>query len=154
LNLKDGGHQVVVGLRPGSASRAKAEASGVKVMDTAEAVAWGDVVMMLVPDELAPETYDREVAPGLRAGRHFAVAHGFSIHFRKIVPPQDVNVFMVAPKAPGHLLRHEFTKGAGVPMLMAVHQDPSGDTRAVALAYACAIGGGRAGVIETTFKDE
>jgi len=154
LNLKDGGHQVAVGLRPGSASRAKAEASGVKVMDTAEAVTWGDVVMMLVPDELAPETYDREIAPGLRAGQHFAVAHGFSIHFRKIVPPRDVNVFMVAPKAPGHLLRHEFTQGAGVPMLMAVHQDPSGDTRAVALAYACAIGGGRAGVIETTFKDE
>src|SRR2546428_8585315 len=154
LNLKDGGHQVAVGLRPGSATRAKAEAAGVRVMDTPEAARWGDVVMLLVPDELAPETYEKEVVQGLARGKHLAVAHGFSIHFRKIVPPKDVNVFMVAPKAPGHLLRHEFTRGAGVPMLMAAHQDPSGDTRAVALAYACAIGGGRAGVIETTFKDE
>ena len=154
LNLKDGGHQVAVGLRPESASRAKAEAAGLKVMDTAAAARWGDIVMMLVPDELAPETYEQEVAPGLAAGKCFAVAHGFSIHFRKIVPPPDVSVFMVAPKAPGHLVRHEFTKGTGVPMLLAVHQDPQGDTKAVALAYACAIGGGRAGVIETTFKDE
>jgi len=154
LNLRDGGHQVVVGLRPGSAARAKAEAAGVRVMDTPEAARWGDVVMMLVPDELAPETYEKEVAQGLAGGKHFAVAHGFSIHFRKIVPPEDVNVFMVAPKAPGHLLRHEFARGAGVPMLLAVHQDPSRDTKAIALAYACALGGGRAGVIETTFKDE
>jgi ketol-acid reductoisomerase len=154
LNLREGGHTVAVGLKAGSASRAKAEGAGLSVMDTAEAALWGDIVMMLVPDELAPETYEKEVAQGLRAGKHFAVAHGFSIHFRKIVPPKDVNVFMVAPKAPGHLVRHEFTKGAGVPMLMAAHQDPSGDTRAVALAYACALGGGRAGVIETTFKDE
>ena len=154
LNLKDGGHRVAVGLRPGSASRAKAQAAGLEVMDTAEAARWGDIVMMLVPDELAPETYEQEVAPGLTAGKCFAVAHGFSIHFRKIVPPPDVSVFMVAPKAPGHLVRHEFTKGTGVPMLLAVHQDPRGDTKAVALAYACAIGGGRAGVIETTFKDE
>ena len=154
LNLKDGGHQVAVGLRPGSASRAKAEAAGLKVMDTEAAARWGDIVMMLVPDELAPETYEKEVAPGLTAGKCFAVAHGFSIHFRKIVPPPDVSVFMVAPKAPGHLVRHEFTKGTGVPMLLAVHQGPQGDTKAVALAYACAIGGGRAGVIETTFKDE
>src|SRR6266581_2870090 len=130
LNLKDAGHQVAVGLRPGSATRAKAEAAGVRVMDTPEAARWGDVVMLLVPDELAPETYEKEVAQGLAGGKHLAVAHGFSIHFRKIVPPKDVNVFMVAPKAPGHLLRHEFTRGAGV------------------------LGGGRAGVIETTFKDE
>jgi ketol-acid reductoisomerase len=154
LNLMDGGHQVAVGLRAGSASRPKAAAAGLRVMDTAEAARWGDVVMMLVPDELAPETYEKEVAPGLTTGKYLAVAHGFSIHFKKIVPPKEVNVFMVAPKAPGHLLRHEFTRGAGVPMLMAVQQDPSGETRAVALAYACAIGGGRAGVIETTFKDE
>ena len=154
LNLKDGGHDVAVGLRPGSATRAKAEAAGVRVLDTAAAARWGDIVMMLVPDELAPETYERDVAPGLSAGKYFAVAHGFSIHFRKIVPPAGVNVFMVAPKAPGHLLRHEFTKGAGVPMLLAVHQDPTGDTKGVALAYASAIGGGRAGVIETSFKDE
>ncbi len=154
LGLKDGGQRVAVGLRPGSASRAKAQAAGLEVMDTAEAARWGDIVMMLVPDELAPETWERDVAQGLTAGKYLAVAHGFSIHFRKIVPPKNVNVFMVAPKAPGHLLRHEFTKGAGVPMLLAVHQDPAGDTRAVGLAYACAIGGGRAGVIETTFKDE
>jgi ketol-acid reductoisomerase len=154
LNLKDGGHQVAVGLRSGSASRAKAEAAGVRVMDTEEAARWGDIVMMLVPDELAPETYEKEVAQGLTGGKCFAVAHGFSIHFRKIVPPKEVNVFMVAPKAPGHLVRHEFSRGTGVPMLLAVHQDPKGDTKAVALAYACAIGGGRAGVIETTFKDE
>jgi ketol-acid reductoisomerase len=154
LNLKDGGHRVAVGLRPDSASRQKAQAAGLEVMDTAEAARWGDIIMMLVPDELAPETYEKEVAPGLSAGKSFAVAHGFSIHFRKIVPPKDVSVFMVAPKAPGHQVRNEFTKGTGVPMLLAVHQDPSGDTKAVALAYACAIGGGRAGVIETTFKDE
>ena len=154
LNLKDGGHEVAVGLRPGSPSRAKAQAAGLRVLDTAEAARWGDIVMMLLPDELAPNAYETEVAAGLRAGKCFAVAHGFSIHFRKIVPPKDVNVFMVAPKAPGHLVRHEFTKGAGVPMLLAVHQDPSGDTKSVALAYASAIGGGRAGVIETTFKDE
>ena len=154
LNLKDGGHRVAVGLRPGSASRAKAQAAGLEVMDTAEAARWGDIVMMLVPDELAPETYEKEVAPGLAAGKCFAVAHGFSIHFKKIVPPKDIGVFMVAPKAPGHLVRHEFTKGTGVPMLLAVHQDPRGDAKAIALAYASAIGGGRAGVIETTFKDE
>ncbi|MGH9749951.1 MAG: ketol-acid reductoisomerase [Candidatus Polarisedimenticolia bacterium] len=154
LNLKDGGHDIVVGLRAGSASRAKAEAAGLKVADTGEAARWGDVVMMLVPDELAPETYDASVASGLTAGKYFAVAHGFSIHFRKIVPPANVNVFMVAPKAPGHLVRNEFRKGTGVPMLLAVHQDPSKDTKRVALAYAAAIGGGRAGVIETTFKDE
>ncbi len=154
LNLKDSGHQVVVGLRPGSAARAKATAAGLEVVDTVEAARRGDIVMMLVPDELAPETYEKDVAGGLRAGKYFAVAHGFSIHFKKIIPPADVNVFMVAPKAPGHLVRHEFGRGAGVPMLLAVHQDPAGDTRQVALAYASAIGGGRAGVIRTTFKDE
>jgi len=154
LNLKDSGHEVRVGLRPDSAARAKAEAAGLRVLDTAEAARWGDIVMMLVPDEMAPETWDREVVAGLTAGKYFAVAHGFSVHFKKIVPPAGVNVFMVAPKAPGHLVRHEFSKGGGVPMLLAVHQDPSGDTKAVGLAYACAIGGGRAGIIETTLKDE
>jgi ketol-acid reductoisomerase len=154
LNLKDSGYQVVVGLRPDSASRAKAEAAGLRVLNTAEAARLGDVVMMLVPDELAPETYEKEISGRLRPGAYFAVAHGFSIHFKKIVPLPEVNVFMVAPKAPGHLLRHEYSKGAGVPMLLAVHQDPAGDTKAVGLAYACALGGGRAGVIETTMKDE
>ena len=154
LNLKDSGHDVIVGLRPGSTSRAKATAAGLKVVDTAEAARLGDIVMMLVPDEMAPETYEKEIAPGLKEGNYFAIAHGFSIHFRKVVPPKNVNIFMVAPKAPGHLVRHEFTTGGGVPMLMAVHQDPTGDTRAVALAYARGLGGGRAGVIETTLKDE
>ncbi len=154
LNLKDNGQDVTVGLRSGSASRAKAEEAGLKVADTAEATRWGDVVVLLMPDERTPEAYEKEIAGGLQKGNYLAVAHGFSVHFRKIVPSKEINVFMVAPKAPGHLVRREFTNGAGVPMLMAVHQDPSGDTRDIALAYACEIGGGRAGVIETTFKDE
>jgi ketol-acid reductoisomerase len=153
-NLKDSGCDVVVGLRPGSPSRDKAEAAGLEVIDTADAAMVADVVMMLVPDELAPGIYNHEIKPNLRPGNYLAFAHGFSIHFQKIVPSQDVNVFMVAPKAPGHLERHEFTQGRGVPCLIAVHQDPSNDTRDVALAYAAAIGGGRAGILETSFKEE
>jgi ketol-acid reductoisomerase len=153
-NLKDSGCDVVVGLRQGSPSRAKAEAAGLLVQDTAEAAFNGDIVIMLVPDELAPKIYQKEIAPNLLPGNYLAFAHGFSIHFKKIVPPENVNVFMVAPKAPGHLVRHEFTQGRGVPCLVAVHQDPVGNTRQVALAYASAIGGGRAGVLETTFKEE
>jgi ketol-acid reductoisomerase len=153
-NLKDSGCEVIVGLRADSPSRAKAEAAGLTVQDTAEAAFNGDIVMMLVPDELAPKIYREEVAPNLLPGKHLAFAHGFSIHFKKIVPPEEVNVFMVAPKAPGHLVRHEYTQGRGTPCLLAVHQDPSGNTRQVGLAYASAIGGGRAGVIETTFREE
>ena len=153
-NLKDSGHNVVVGLRPGSQSWAKAEKAGLQVKSTPEAAAWADVIMMLVPDETAPWVYRDEIAPHLRPGKYLAFAHGFSIHFGKIVPPKDVNVFMVAPKSPGHLMRAEFTQGRGVPCLLALHQDPTGDTRQLALAYASAIGGGRAGVIETTFKEE
>jgi ketol-acid reductoisomerase len=153
-NLKDSGCDVVVGLRPGSPSRDKAEAVGLEVINTADAAMVADVVMMLVPDELAPGIYKDEIAPNLRPGNYLAFAHGFSIHFQKIVPPEDVNVFMVAPKAPGHLERHEFTQGRGVPCLIAVHQDPSDDTRSVALSYASAIGGGRAGILETSFKEE
>jgi ketol-acid reductoisomerase len=153
-NLKDSGCDVVVGLRPGSPSRDKAEAAGLEVINTADAAMVADVVMMLVPDELAPGIYADEIASNLRPGNYLAFAHGFSIHFQKVIPPEDVNVFMVAPKAPGHLERHEFTQGRGVPCLIAVHQDPSGDTRNVALAYASAIGGGRAGILETTFKEE
>ena len=153
-NLKDSGCDVVVGLRRNSPSRRKAEDAGLTVQDTAEAVFNSDVAVLLVPDELAPRIYQQEVAPNLTAGNYLAFAHGFSIHFKKLVPPEDVNVFMVAPKAPGHLERREFTEGRGVPCLLAVHQDPSGDTRQVALAYASAIGGGRAGVLETTFKEE
>ncbi|HEX6732276.1 MAG TPA: ketol-acid reductoisomerase [Pyrinomonadaceae bacterium] len=153
-NLKESGCDVVVGLRPESPSREKAKAAGFEVINTADAVSVSDVVMLLVPDELAPGIYKDEIEPNLRSGSYLAFAHGFSIHFKKIVPPDEVNVFMVAPKAPGHLERHEFTQGRGVPCLIAVHQDPSGDTRDVALAYASAIGGGRAGILETTFKEE
>jgi len=153
-NLKDSGHNVVVGLRPGSQSWAKAEKAGLQVKSTPDAAAWADVIMMLVPDETAPWVYRDEIAPHLRPGKYLAFAHGFSIHFGKIVPPGDVNVFMVAPKSPGHLMRAEFTQGRGVPCLLALHQDPAGNTRELALAYASAIGGGRAGVIETTFKEE
>ena len=153
-NLKDSGCDVIVGLRPDSPSRDKALAAGLVVQDTAEAAFNGDVVMMLVPDELAPKIYQQEIANNLLPGNYLAFAHGFSIHFKKVLPPEGVNVFMVAPKAPGHLERYEYTQGRGVPCLLAVHQDPSGDTREVGLAYASAIGGGRAGIIETTFREE
>src|SRR5215510_1177347 len=153
-NLKDSGHQVVVGLRPGSQSWCKAQNAGLEVKSTPEAAAGADIVMILVPDETAPWVYRDEIAPGLRPGQYLAFAHGFSIHFRKIIPQREVNVFMVAPKSPGHLLRYEYTQGRGVPCLLAVHQDSTGDTREVALAYASAIGGGRAGILETTFKEE
>jgi ketol-acid reductoisomerase len=153
-NLKESGCDVIVGLRADSPSRDKAEAAGLVVQDTNEAAFNGDVVMMLVPDEQAPKIYREEVAPNLLPGKHLAFAHGFSVHFKKIVPPEEVNVFMVAPKAPGHLVRHEYTQGRGTPCLLAVHQDPSGSTRQIGLAYASAIGGGRAGILETTFREE
>ena len=154
LNLKDSGIEVAVGLRKGSASWPKAERAGLKVMDTAEAAKWGDIVMVLLPDELQGEAYEKEIKPGLKDGDYLAFGHGFNIHFKKVVPPKGVNVFMVAPKGPGHLVRSEFEKGRGVPCLLAVHQDPSGDTTKVGLAYGSALGGARAAVIETTFKDE
>ncbi len=153
-NLKDAGHKVVVGLDPSSKSRAKATNAGLEVKTPAVAAASADIVMMLVPDEVAHRVYEKDIAPNLRPGKYLAFAHGFSIHFGKTVPPKEVNVFMVAPKSPGHLLRAEYAQGRGVPCLLAVHQDPTGDTREVGLAYACAIGGGRAGVLETTFKEE
>jgi ketol-acid reductoisomerase len=153
-NLKDSGCDVIVGLRSDSPSREKARAAGLDVQDTAEAAFNGDVVMMLVPDELAPKIYQQDIADNLFPGNYLAFAHGFSVHFKKIVPSDDVNVFMVAPKAPGHLERYEYTQGRGVPCLLAVHQDPTGNARDVALAYASAIGGGRAGIIETTFREE
>ena len=153
-NLKDSGCDVVVGLRPESLSREKAKAAGLEVINAADATAMADIVMMLVPDELAPGIYKDEIEPNLRPASYLAFAHGFSIHFKKILPPENVNVFMVAPKAPGHLERHEFMQGRGVPCLIAVHQDPGGNTREIALAYASAIGGGRAGILETTFKEE
>ena len=153
LNLKDSGASVVVGLREG-ASWKKAEHSGLKVMPTGDAVKGADIVMILAPDEAQAGLYRQDIAPNLKKGAYLAFGHGFNIHFGQIVPPPAINVFMVAPKGPGHLVRSEFTKGSGVPMLLAIHQDPSGDTRQVGLAYAGAIGGGRAGVIETTFREE
>jgi len=153
LNLKDSGVVVVVGLREG-ASWKKAEQSGLKVMPTADAVKGADIIMILAPDEAQAGLYRQDIAPNLKKRAYLAFGHGFNIHFGQVVPPPAVNVFMVAPKGPGHLVRSEFTKGSGVPMLLAIHQDPSGDTRQVGLAYAGAIGGGRAGVIETTFREE
>jgi len=153
LNLKDSGATVVVGLREGASWR-KAEQSGLKVMPTADAVKRADVVMLLAPDEAQAAIYRQDIAPNLKSGAYLAFGHGFNIHFGQIVPPAGTNVFMVAPKGPGHLVRSEFTKGSGVPVLLAIHQDPSGNTRQVGLAYASAIGGGRAGIIETTFREE
>jgi ketol-acid reductoisomerase len=153
-NLRDSGVDVVVGLRPASGSWPKAENAGLKVAETAEAAASADIVMILLPDELQGEAYEKEIRPGLKSGSFLAFGHGFNIHFKRIVPSKDVNVFMVAPKGPGHLVRSEFQKGRGVPCLLAVQQDPSGDTKRIGLAYASAIGGTRAAVIETTFKDE
>jgi len=153
-NLKDSGCDVIVGLRPDSPSVAKAQAAGLEVLPVPDAADRADIIMMLTPDELTPGIYKREIEPYLRPGKYLAVAHGFSIHFKKVVPPPDVNVFMVAPKGPGHLVRREYERDAGVPCLIAVAQDPSTDTKQVALAYARAIGGTRAGVIETTFKEE
>jgi ketol-acid reductoisomerase len=153
LNLKDSGVTVVVGLREG-ASWKKAEQSGLKVMLTADAVKAADIVMLLAPDEAQAAIYRNDIAPHLREGAYLAFGHGFNIHFRQIVPGPSINVFMVAPKGPGHLVRSEYAKGSGVPMLLAVHQDPSANTHGVGLAYAAAIGGARAGVIETTFREE
>src|SRR5256885_7469941 len=153
-NLRDSGCNVTVGLRPESPSFAKAEAAGLQVQPVAEAAAEADIVMMLVPDEQAPEVYAREIAESMTPGKYLAFSHGFSIHYGFIKPPEEVNVFMVAPKGPGHLVRHEYKRGAGVPCLLAVNQDPTGDTRAIGLAYASAIGGGRAGIIATTLRGE
>jgi len=153
-NLKDSGCNVTVGLRPGSASWEKAEQAGLNVKPVAQAAAEADIVMMLVPDELAPDIYAREIAESITPGKYLAFSHGFSIHYKFIEPSSEANVFMVAPKGPGHLVRHEYLRGAGVPCLLAINQDPNGDTKAIGLAYASAIGGGRAGVIETTFREE
>jgi ketol-acid reductoisomerase len=153
-NLRDSGVDVVVGLRRSSSSWPKAEKAGLRVMETADAAKAGDIIMVLLPDELQGEAYEKEISPGLKNGNYLAFGHGFNIHFNRVVPPPGVNVFMVAPKAPGHLLRSEFEKGRGVPCLLAIHQDPSRDTKQVGLAYAKALGGTRAAVIEATFKDE
>jgi ketol-acid reductoisomerase len=153
-NLRDSGVEVLVGLKRGSSSWSKAENAGLKVAETAEAAAAADVVMILLPDEIQGDAYETEIRPGLKDGNYLAFGHGFNIHFKRVVPPAGVNVFMVAPKGPGHLVRSEYQKGRGVPCLLAVHQDPSKDTTQIGLAYASAIGGARAAVIQTTFKDE
>ena len=153
-NLKDSGVNVTVALRPGSASAKKAKNAGLKVKTVPEAVAGADLVMILTPDEFQSRLYRDEVEPNLKQGATLAFAHGFSIHYNQIVPRADLDVIMIAPKAPGHTVRSEFVKGGGIPDLIAVFQDASGKARDLALSYASAIGGGRTGIIETTFKDE
>ncbi|GIX30771.1 MAG: ketol-acid reductoisomerase (NADP(+)) [Porticoccaceae bacterium] len=153
-NLKDSGVDVTVGLRPGSASAAKAVAAGLAVAEVPAAVAGADLVMVLTPDEFHGRLYREEIEPNIRAGATLAFAHGFSILYNQVVPRADLDVIMVAPKAPGHTVRNEFVRGGGVPDLVAVWQDVSGTALATALSYASAIGGGRSGIIETTFKDE
>ena len=154
-NLRDSGvKDVVVALRPGSPSAQKAENAGFKVLTNSEAAKWADIVMVLAPDELQAGLYNNELKPNMREGTALAVAHGLSIHFHLIEPRPDMDVFMIAPKGPGHTVRSEYQRGAGVPCLLAVEQNPSGNAIEIGLSYACAIGGGRAGVIETTFREE
>jgi ketol-acid reductoisomerase len=154
LNLKESGVDVVVGLRDGSRSKAKAEAAGLKVMDIAAAAKWANVIMLTMPDTEQKATYDEFIKPNLRKGKALAFAHGFNIRFKRIRPPKTVDVIMIAPKGPGHLVRRTYTEGGGVPALIAVHQDATGQAKELALSYAEAIGGARAGVIETTFTEE
>ena len=154
LNLKDSGIDVVVGLRPDSSSRAKAEGAGLEVLGIADAASRGDLVMVLLPDEKQAEVWEAEISDGIAPDNLLLFAHGFAIHFEQIVPPPGVDVGMVAPKGPGHLVRRQYEEGHGVPCLMAVHQDTTGNAHDLVLAYAAGIGGGRAAIIETTFKDE
>ena len=153
-NLQDSGVDVTVGLRAGSSSIAKAEAHGLKVADVATAVKAADVVMVLTPDEFQGQLYKEELEPNLKKGATLAFAHGFSVHYNQVTPRADLDVIMIAPKAPGHTVRSEFVKGGGIPDLIAVYQDASGNAKNVALSYASGVGGGRTGIIETTFKDE
>ncbi|HXE62766.1 MAG TPA: ketol-acid reductoisomerase [Bryobacteraceae bacterium] len=154
LNLRDSGLDVVVGLPESSKSRAKATAAGLTVMTPAEAAKVADFIMILVPDHLQSDIYEKDIAPNLKAGKTLMFAHGFAIHFKSIQPPADIDVSMVAPKAPGHRVREVFTEGSGVPALVAVHQDASGKALQNALAYATGIGSMRAGVLETSFREE
>ena len=154
LNLKDSGVNVIVGLYEGSKSKAKAEAQGLKVYSVSEAAKMADVIMILIPDEKQADVYKSDIAPYMTTGKTLAFAHGFNIHFGCIVPPKDVNVIMIAPKGPGHTVRSEYQAGKGVPCLIAVEQDATGDAQDIGLAYALGIGGARAGVLETTFRTE
>ncbi|HAO24638.1 MAG TPA: ketol-acid reductoisomerase [Methylophaga sp.] len=153
-NLKDSGVDVTVALRSGSSSIAKAEGAGLKVADTASAVKQADLIMVLTPDEFQSSLYKDEIEPNLKQGAVLAFAHGFAIVYNQILPRKDLDVIMIAPKAPGHTVRSEFTRGGGIPDLIAIEQDASGKAKAIALSYASAIGGGRTGIIETTFRDE
>ena len=154
LNLKESGVNVIVGLYEGSKSWPIAEAAGLKVMTAADATKAADIVMILLPDERQAAIYKESILPNLEAGNSLVFAHGFNIHYGQIIPPADVNVFMIAPKGPGHTVRSQYQEGRGVPCLIAVYQDPSGNTHDLGLAYASGIGGGRAGILETTFKEE
>ena len=154
LNLKDSGVEVVVGLREGSRSWARAESSDLLVLPTAEAVASADLSMVVVPDQDAPDAYEKDIAPNLQPGNMILFAHGFNIHYGQIVPPDNVDIAMVAPKGPGHIVRDQFEEGVGVPALFAIHQDASGRARELALAYARGLGATKAGILETTFQEE
>lgn len=154
MNLKDSGCDVVLGLRLGGKSDTKAKDYGFRTMSIEDAVKYADIVQILIPDELQAKVYEEQIKPFMRKGQYLMFSHGFNIHYKKIVAPKDVNVIMVAPKGPGHTVRSEFLEGRGVPSLIAVYQDPSGNSKDVALSYASAIGAGRAGIIETTFKEE
>lgn len=154
MNLKDSGCDVVLGLRLGGKSDTKAKDYGFTTMSIEDAVKEADIIQILIPDEIQAKVYEQQIKPYLKKGQYLMFSHGFNIHYKKIVAPADVNVIMVAPKGPGHTVRSEFTEGRGVPSLIAVYQDPSGDSREVALSYASAIGAGRAGILETTFKEE
>ncbi len=154
LNLKESGAKVIIGLYPGSKSRKVAEDYGFKVYDTAEAVKLADVIMVALPDTKQPAAYKKDIEPNLKPGKTLLFSHGFSVHFKTIVPPKNVNVIMVAPKGPGHIVRRQFTEGKGVPAIIAVYQNPGKDAKKIALAWAKGVGGTRGGVIETTFKEE
>jgi ketol-acid reductoisomerase len=154
LNLHESGIKVTVGLRKGGASWDKARKAGLKVAEVADAVKGADIVMILLPDENIAEVYRNDVAPNIKKGASLAFAHGFNVHYGQVVPRADLDVWMVAPKAPGHTVRSTYAQGGGVPCLIAMHQNPSGKARALAMSYASAIGGGKAGIIETTFKEE
>lgn len=154
LNLKDNGMNVTVGLRKTSAAWAKAESDGFVVKETGDAVKGADIVMVLIPDEVQGEIYRQDIGPNLKEGAYLGFGHGFCIHFKKIIPDPSLNVFMVAPKSPGHLARRTFQQGSGVPSLMAVYQNPAGNTEQIALAWASGIGSGRSGILPTTFVQE
>ena len=154
LNLKESGHHVIIGLYEGSKSIPVAKEKGFEVYPTAEAVRRADVIFVAIPDTKQPSAYERDIAPNLTKGKTLLFSHGFAIHFKTVVPPKDVDVILVAPKGPGHIVRRQYTEGKGVPALIAVYQNPSRGAKKVALAWAHGIGGTRAGVLETTFKEE